>query len=91
MYMTHYCSYEEMSNWAGSWRDECRRDQMTLCSHRPTGMQLLKAPPAWTMSLRPAQLQIPKTSTSGLFPTCSHHSQQPRGIEIFPAPEGALS
>lgn len=35
MYMTHYCSYEEMSNWAGSWRGECR----------PTGIQLSAVSP----------------------------------------------
>lgn len=30
MYMTHYCSYEGMSNWAGSWRGERRTEHLTL-------------------------------------------------------------
>lgn len=28
--MTHYCSYEEMSGWAGSCRGECRTEHLTL-------------------------------------------------------------
>lgn len=40
--MTHYCSYEEMSNRAWSWRGECRREHPARLSRRPTDIQ----PPA---------------------------------------------
>lgn len=92
MSVTHYCSYEEMSNWAGSWRDEGRREHPTLLSRRPTGIQLPAGPttvdggPWAPLSCRPRPWAPP-----WLFPTCSHHSRQLRSTAVFPALGEALS
>lgn len=56
MYMTHYCSYEEMSDWAGSCRGEYKTEHLTLldscllCPRHP-----------WRKSMGRVELQTPRS------------------------------
>lgn len=73
--MTQYCSYEEMRIWAGSWRGECGREELTPLSRRPPGIQLPAVAPAtlegspWDLlSCRPLAPSPPSGSSPSASP-----------------------